>query len=66
MTETAALHSPAYVAQDRGPITVATMCAVTAVSTAFVVARIYVRARIMRKVYYDDYVIIFSVVSIRR
>lgn len=56
--------TPAYSAQDRGPVTVVTMCSVTAVSTAFVVARIYVRARVMKKVYYDDYLIVFSLASL--
>jgi hypothetical protein len=67
MAETPVQHSPispAYAAQDRGPVTVATMCTVTAVGTAFVVARCYVRPRIMRKVFYDDYLIVFSLVRL--
>lgn len=56
--------SDAYMREDKGPVTIATMCAVTAVCTVFVAARYYVRARIMRKVYYDDYLIHFSLVGL--
>lgn len=50
--------------QNRGPTIVATICAVTAISTVFAIARLYVRARVMKKVHFDDYLILFSVVSL--
>jgi branched-subunit amino acid permease len=50
--------------QNRGPTIVAAICAVTAISTVFAIARLYVRARVMKKVHYDDYLIVFSVVSL--
>jgi hypothetical protein len=52
-------------AENKGPATLAIVCSVTAVSSLFVIARFFVRARILRKVYYDDYVIVFSMVSLR-
>lgn len=50
--------------QNRGPTILATTCAVTAISTVFAIARLYVHARVMKKVHFDDYLILFSVVSL--
>jgi len=53
---------PAIAAQNKGPTIVAAICSVTAASTVFAALRLYVRARIMKKVYYDDWLIVFSVI----
>ena len=55
---------PAVAAQNRGPTILATISAVTAISTVFAIGRVYVRSMIMKKMHYDDYLVIFSVVSL--
>lgn len=49
--------------QDKGPAIVAAITTVTSLSTLFVIARIYTKAKIVRQFHPDDYLIIFSVVS---
>ncbi|CAJ2510508.1 Uu.00g133170.m01.CDS01 [Anthostomella pinea] len=53
--------SPEVAAQDKGPSVVATTSAVIALSTVFVIARLYVRARMVGKLQVDDYIIGFAV-----
>ncbi|KEZ43285.1 hypothetical protein SAPIO_CDS4726 [Scedosporium apiospermum] len=47
--------SPEWAAQDKGPYTIAICWAVTAFSTLFVIARLYVRGKIMGKLQSDDW-----------
>ncbi|KAK3335272.1 hypothetical protein B0T19DRAFT_351385 [Cercophora scortea] len=59
MADTApVVHSPDYMAANKGPDALATICAVMALSTAFVSARVFVRGYLMRKLQIDDYIII--------
>ncbi|KAK8038299.1 hypothetical protein PG994_015066 [Apiospora phragmitis] len=51
---------PALWNEDKGPTIIAATCAVMAVSTLFVVARIFFKAIMMRQMNLDDYLIIFS------
>ncbi len=52
----------AITTQNKGPMTVVAICTITALVTLFVFARLYVRAKIMREVHYDDFLIAFSMV----
>ncbi|KAK3693451.1 hypothetical protein B0T22DRAFT_370054 [Podospora appendiculata] len=52
------VHSPEYMAANKGPDALATICTVMALSTAFVSARVFVRGYLMRKLQADDYIII--------
>jgi hypothetical protein len=58
-----AIGSDAWKAQDKGPTILATCWAVTALSTIFVGARIYVRGVILKKLHSDDYFSILAQVS---
>jgi len=55
-------HTAAYIAEDKGPAIIAAICVVTALETLFCAARLYTRARIIGKLYLDDYFILASVV----
>ncbi|KAF9871286.1 hypothetical protein CkaCkLH20_11207 [Colletotrichum karsti] len=55
-----AVGSDAWKAQDKGPTIVVVCWIVTAVSTLFVLGRVYVRGRIMRKFHSDDWFIILG------
>ncbi|RYP61818.1 hypothetical protein DL770_009711 [Monosporascus sp. CRB-9-2] len=46
---------------NKGPIVIGIICAVTALSTVFAAARLFVRGKIKGKLLLDDYVIIISV-----
>ncbi|RYP48530.1 hypothetical protein DL768_005609 [Monosporascus sp. mg162] len=46
---------------NRGAVIVGTICAVTALSTAFAAARLFVRSKYLGKLLLDDYLIIISV-----
>lgn len=62
MSSTAAV-SPERVADTKGPTIVVVNCVVTAISTAFVFARLYVRVGMMKKFQLDDFFIVLSLVS---
>ncbi|KAI2618195.1 hypothetical protein GGR54DRAFT_606409 [Hypoxylon sp. NC1633] len=53
---------PEIAAQDKGPSIVIVSCIVTAISTLFVVARLYVRLQIAKKLQLDDAFIVFSLI----
>lgn len=55
--------SPEWAAQDKGPYTIAICWAVTAFSTLFVIARLYVRGKIMGKLQSDDWFTVAAQVS---
>ena len=57
------IGSDAWRAQDKGPTIVAVCWAVTALSTVFVGARLYVRGVILRKLHSDDYYSLLGMVS---
>ncbi|KAI2466522.1 hypothetical protein F4781DRAFT_350300 [Annulohypoxylon bovei var. microspora] len=61
MSSTAAL-SPEVAAETKGPAIVVVNCTVTAISTAFVFARLYVRIGIMKKFHLDDFLISLSLI----
>ena len=50
--------TPAELAANKGPNILATICAISGVSTAFVVARVFVRGHIMRNIQADDWIVI--------
>ncbi|KAK0713684.1 hypothetical protein B0T26DRAFT_651128 [Lasiosphaeria miniovina] len=52
-----------YRAEDRGPLVTTVICSVGGVMTLFVLARLYVRGILMRKLFADDYFIIISMIS---
>ncbi|KAI1391438.1 uncharacterized protein F4822DRAFT_185906 [Hypoxylon trugodes] len=52
--------APEVAAQDKGPSIIAASCAVTAISTLFVIARLYVRVGIIRNFQLDDYFVTAS------
>jgi hypothetical protein len=54
--------SPAQLAESKGPAIIIVMCTFTSLATLFVIARILVRATILKKMFYDDYLIIVSIV----
>ncbi|KAI1370405.1 hypothetical protein F4677DRAFT_465480 [Hypoxylon crocopeplum] len=54
--------TPEITANDKGPTIVAVNCTVTSLSTLFVVARIYVRIKIVKKFQLDDWLILVSLV----
>src|SRR4051794_35444889 len=57
------IGSDAWRAQDKGPTIVAVCWTLTALSTVFVGARLYVRGVILRKLHSDDYYSILALVS---
>lgn len=56
-------YSDEYLAADKGPQVLASICAVAAASTLFVAARLFVRGVIKKNIQIDDYLIILSTVS---
>ncbi|EMR67348.1 putative integral membrane protein [Eutypa lata UCREL1] len=54
---------PALAGEDKGPTITGVSSAVVALSTLFVIARLWVRVRIMRKFELDDWLIVISTVS---
>ncbi|KAI1259140.1 integral membrane protein [Xylariaceae sp. FL1019] len=52
----------AWAAEDKGPAIIAACWSVIAVSTLFVIARLYVRGFIQKRLGLDDYLIIISIV----
>ncbi|KAK7421207.1 hypothetical protein QQX98_002337 [Neonectria punicea] len=52
--------SDAWAAEDKGPSTIAVCWAITALSTIFVIARIYVRLKVLGRLYSDDYYVIVA------
>lgn len=55
--------SPERDAEDKGPTALGIVISVSALSTVFAAARLFVRGKILGKVHLDDYLIIASVVS---
>ena len=53
---------PEWAAQDRAPAVIASIVVVTALSTLFVAARLYVRGGIIKRLQPDDYIIMVSLV----
>jgi len=62
MAEQATLP-PEIAAQDKGPGILAAIITVSIISTLYVAGRLFVRIKIMKKLYLDDYFIILSTVS---
>ncbi|KAL0780804.1 hypothetical protein CaCOL14_002139 [Colletotrichum acutatum] len=60
MSASPAEESDEWKAQDKGPIILIVCWIVTAISTCFVVGRVYVRGRIMKKFQSDDWFIILG------
>ena len=54
---------PALAGEDKGPTITGVSSAVVALSTLFVIARLWVRVKIMRKFELDDWLIVISTVS---
>jgi hypothetical protein len=54
---------PEIVAANKGPTIAAVISSITALATLFVVARIYVKAWMLKAVSVDDYIIVVSLVS---
>lgn len=54
--------SDAWKAQDKGPAIVTVCWALTAISTVFVAARVYVQGGLMRKFRSDDVCVILALV----
>lgn len=48
--------------EDRGPLILGTICAVTALSTVFSAGRLFVRGKLKGRLLLDDYLIVISVV----
>lgn len=57
-------ESDEWKAQDKGPTIIVVCWIVTAISTCFVLGRVYVRGKIMRKFHSDDWFIILGLVSV--
>lgn len=53
---------PTFAAEDKGPSIIAVTCTVSALSTVFVLARIYTRGWIIGKLQLDDYLIVASAI----
>lgn len=53
-----------YASEDRGPVALAVTVSLTAVSVAFVAARLFVRIKLLRNVGLDDYLIAGSMVTL--
>ncbi|KXJ96170.1 hypothetical protein Micbo1qcDRAFT_201487 [Microdochium bolleyi] len=51
-----------YLKQDKGPTIIATISSITALATAFVAARVFVKTLTLRALTVDDYVIVVSLV----
>ena len=58
------IDSDAWKTQDKGPSIIATCWAVTAASTVFVGARLYVRGVILKRLHSDDYYSLLALVSV--
>lgn len=55
-------HTEEYLSQDRGPAALGVMVSLTALSTVFVAARLFVRIKLLKNVGFDDYLITASMV----
>ncbi len=53
---------PGVAAEDKGPAIVISMSVLTAVATVFIAARLFVRARMLGRMHWDDYLISVSLV----
>ncbi|KAH9908509.1 hypothetical protein F4778DRAFT_717446 [Xylariomycetidae sp. FL2044] len=56
------MDSTAGINDDKGPSIIAATTAVTSVATVFVIARLYVRGRLLSKLQVDDYLIVISII----
>ncbi|KFY39476.1 hypothetical protein V494_03967 [Pseudogymnoascus sp. VKM F-4513 (FW-928)] len=54
--------SPAFAAQNKGPVILGVVCSITALATLFVAARFYVKGWIKKKFSADDWVILVSLI----
>jgi hypothetical protein len=54
--------TPEQMAEDKGPAIIISMSITTAVATMFLAARLFVRARLLGKMHWDDYLITVSLV----
>lgn len=59
-------HTPEYLAADKGPSIVATICSLAAISTIFVAARVFTRAKLLHMMNLDDWLVVLSVVSYKQ
>lgn len=55
-------HTESYLAENKGPSILAVTITITAVSTVFVLARIFTRQKIMGKMHLDDWLVAPSIV----
>ncbi|KAH8173882.1 integral membrane protein [Sarocladium implicatum] len=55
--------TPEYIAESRVPIIVGVVVSLTVLSTLFVIARIFTRARLTGSMFLDDYLVIIAAVS---
>lgn len=62
MAATGVALPPDIAAEDKGPAILAACIGVTVLSTIFVAARLFVRGRIIGKMYLDDYFMAASMV----
>lgn len=61
--ELSARARPVAAMEDRGPLILGTICAVTALSTSFSAGRLWVRGKLKGRLLLDDYLIAISVVG---
>jgi hypothetical protein len=54
---------PARAGEDKGPTIIAADSAIVAISTLFIIARLWVRVKVMRKFELDDLLVVISDVS---
>lgn len=54
---------PGYAAENKGPTILGVTSAMTLLGVVFVAARVYSRVISMGKIYLDDYITLFSIVS---
>ncbi|KAJ2897436.1 hypothetical protein MKZ38_004667 [Zalerion maritima] len=54
---------PEWAAEDKGPAIVGTIIAVSAITTLFAAARLYVRGWIIRRLQIDDWIIVLSIIG---
>ncbi|TDZ23990.1 hypothetical protein Cob_v003353 [Colletotrichum orbiculare MAFF 240422] len=55
-----AAFSSAYAAEDKGPSIITTICIIVGISTVFVLARLFVRLKVLGQAHADDYLTVLS------
>lgn len=63
MSATPVEHTADYVAANKGPTILGVIFTMTAISTGFIGARIFTRAKILGKMQLDDWLVVVSVVG---